>query len=45
MANATNSAKLRELMEKKEQVQADLEEKMDRWLYLMELAERIEAQK
>ena len=45
MANATNSAKLRELMEKKGQVQADLDEKMDRWLYLTELAERIEAQK
>lgn len=45
MANATNSAKLRELMEKKEQVQADLDEKMERWLYLTELAERIEAQK
>ncbi|HJA44074.1 MAG TPA: ABC-F family ATP-binding cassette domain-containing protein [Candidatus Dorea stercoravium] len=45
MANATNSVKLRELMEKKEQVQADLDEKMERWLYLTELAERIEAQK
>ena len=44
-ANATNSMKLREIMEQKEKAQADLDEKMDRWVYLNDLAERIEAQK
>ena len=44
-ANATNSVKLREIMEQKEKTQADLDEKMDRWVYLNDLAERIEAQK
>ena len=44
-ANATNSVKLREIMEQKEKAQADLDEKMDRWVYLHDLAERIEAQK
>ena len=43
--NATNSVKLREIMEQKEKAQADLDEKMDRWVYLNDLAERIEAQK
>ena len=32
-------------MEQKEKAQADLDEKMDRWVYLNDLAERIEAQK
>ena len=44
-ANATNSMKLREIMEQKEKAQADLDEKMDRWVYLNDLAEKIEAQK
>ena len=44
-ANATNSVKLREIMEQKEKAQADLDEKMDRWVYLNDLAERSEAQK
>ena len=44
-ANATNSMKLREIMEQKEKTQADLDEKMDRWVYLNDLAEKIEAQK
>ena len=43
--NATNSMKLREIMEQKEKAQAELDEKMDRWVYLNDLAERIEAQK
>lgn len=43
--NATNSVKLRELMEEKETAEAQLEEKMDRWVYLNDLAEQIEAQK
>lgn len=45
MSNATNSAKLSELTEKKEQAEEELEEKMERWVYLSDLAERIEAQK
>lgn len=45
MKNATNSVKLRELMEEKEAAEAQLEEKMDRWVYLNDLAEQIEAQK
>ena len=44
-ANASNSMKLREIMEQKEKTQADLDEKMDRWVYLNDLAEKIEAQK
>ena len=41
MANATNSVKLRELMGRKEEVQAQLDGKMERWVYLSELAEKI----
>lgn len=44
-ANATNSVRLKELMEEQEQAQAALDEKMERWVYLNELAEQIEAQK
>ena len=44
-ANATNSMKLREIMEEKENTQQKLDENMDRWVYLNDLAERIEAQK
>ena len=39
--NATNSVKLKELIEEKEKVEAQLEEKMDRWVYLNDLNERI----
>ena len=45
LANATNSAKLNELMKEKEDTEAALEEKMDRWVYLTEFAEQIEAEK
>jgi len=45
MANATNSGRLSELMKEKEAVEKVLEEKMDRWVYLNDLAEKIEAQK
>ena len=45
MANATNSGKLNELTKAKEQAEAELEEKMERWVYLNDLAEKIEAQK
>ncbi len=44
LKNATNSAKLSEIMAKKEAAEAALEEKMDRWVYLNDLAERILAQ-
>lgn len=44
MANATNSGKLNELTKEKEEAEALLEEKMDRWVYLNDLAEKIEAQ-
>ena len=43
MENATNSGKLNELTQEKEQAEKDLEEKMDRWVYLNDLAEQIEA--
>lgn len=42
--NATNSAKLSELLAEKERAEQSLEEKMDRWVYLNDLADRIEAQ-
>lgn len=44
MANATNSAKLSELTLEKEVAEKQLEEKMERWVYLNDLAERIAAQ-
>lgn len=44
MANATNSAKLSELTLEKEFAEKQLEEKMERWVYLNDLAERITAQ-
>ena len=44
-ASATNFTKLNELMKEKEEKEAQLEEKMDRWVYLNDLAEQIEAQK
>ena len=42
--NATNSVKLRELMENKEETETLLMEKMDRWEYLEDLAKKIEEQ-
>lgn len=45
LANATNSAKLSELMAQKEETETALEDKMERWVYLNDLAERIEAEK
>lgn len=41
--NATNSVKLSELTELKAKKEALLEEKMDRWVYLNDLAEKIQA--
>ena len=43
-ANATNAAKLRELVEEKENAEKMLEEKMDRWEYLEDLAAKIAGQ-
>ncbi len=44
MANATNSGKLAQLAKEKEEAEAQLEEKMDRWVYLNDLAEKIASQ-
>lgn len=44
MANATNSGKLAQLTKEKEETEAQLEEKMDRWVYLNDLAEKIASQ-
>lgn len=44
-ANANNYAKLRELMEEKAKVEKLLDEKMERWVYLNNLNEQIEAEK
>ena len=44
LANATDFTKLEELTREKEQAEAKLEEKMDRWVYLNDLAEKIAAQ-
>ena len=41
---ATDYTKLQELLEEKEKIENKLEEKMDRWVYLSELAEKIEEQ-
>ena len=43
--NSTNSVKLGELIEEKEEVGNQLMEKMDRWEYLEDLAKKIEEQK
>lgn len=43
-SNATNSVKLTELSVKLEETKKQLEDKTERWLYLTDLAERIEAQ-
>lgn len=44
MANATNSAKLGELMKEKQAAEQQLEEKLERWEYLEELAAKIAEQ-
>ncbi|MCG4580106.1 ABC-F family ATP-binding cassette domain-containing protein [Clostridium cochlearium] len=43
--NTSDFQKLQELLKKKEDLEKLLEEKMDRWTYLNELAEKIEEQK
>lgn len=42
---ATQYSRLNELMQEKADVEAQLEHKMDRWVYLNDLAQKIEAQK
>lgn len=42
---ATQYSRLNELMQEKADVEAQLEHKMDRWVYLNDLAEKIEAHK
>ena len=41
-ANATNSARLNELLKDKEEMDQKLEEKMERWVYLNDLNEQIQ---
>lgn len=43
-ANATNSVRLRELMEEQEKLHQMLDQKTERWVYLNDLAEKIEEQ-
>lgn len=42
---ATDFIKLNEFMQEKEKTEAELSDKMERWVYLNDLAEQIEAQK
>lgn len=42
---ATDFIKLNELMQEKEKTEAELSDKMERWVYLNDLAEKIEVQK
>ena len=42
---ATQYSRMNELMQEKADVEAQLEHKMDRWVYLNDLAQKIEAQK
>ena len=44
-ANSTNFVKLNEIGKVKEELEAQLMEKMERWEYLMEKAEQIAQQK
>ena len=43
-ANAKDFVKLNELMAEKEQAEADLEERMERWMYLQEKYEEMSSQ-
>lgn len=45
LANATNSVKLKELLDEQAKTNEELEVKMDRWMYLNDLAERINSDK
>ena len=43
--SATDYEKLKDLMEEKERLTKELDHKMERWVYLNDLAEQIEAEK
>lgn len=43
LENASNSVKLNELLQKKEEASQQLDEKMDRWVYLNDLNEQIQS--
>ena len=45
LANAKDFVKLQELTEKKDEIQQQLDHKMERWVYLNDLAEQIQAEK
>lgn len=45
VSNASNYGKLNELMKEKEEREKELEAKMERWMYLTELAQKIEESK
>lgn len=45
LESSTNYTKLNELMAKKEELEHDLEYRMERWVYLSDLAERIDKEK
>lgn len=45
VSNASNYGKLNELMKEKEELENQLETKMERWMYLTELAQKIEESK
>ena len=42
-ANANDFVKLNEIMAQKEEAEAELEERMDRWMYLQEKYEEIQS--
>lgn len=44
-AEASNYSKLNEIVKEKEKTEQELEEKMDRWIYLNDLAEKIEQER
>ena len=44
-AQTSDYVKLQELTDKKTRLEAELEEKTERWIYLNDLADRIEAEK
>ncbi|MFA9424104.1 MAG: hypothetical protein ACERLG_11030 [Sedimentibacter sp.] len=43
--NSTDYVRLQEIMDEKQGAEEQLEEKMNRWIYLNNLAEQIESQK
>ena len=45
MANAKDFVKIQEITRRKDELQQQLDEKMERWVYLNDLAERIEMEK